>query len=243
VANNLFTGKTAEEYDADIEAMYAPGVLDPTVDFLFDAARGGPALELAIGTGRVALPLSARGVAVHGIDISVDMVAQLRAKPGSDAIATTIGDFTSTIVGDGFSLVYLVFNTIGNVTTQDEQIECFHNAARHLAPGGRFVVELWIPDLRRFPPGAPALLFDVDPAHIGFDELDLATQTGVSRHFYLEDGHSATFETPFRYCWPSELDLMARLAGLQFRERWNDWNRSPFTSQSLTHVSVWEKPR
>lgn len=242
MANNIFTGRVAEEYDADIPEMFAPSVLEPTVDFLVDAAQGGAALELAIGTGRVALPVSARGVEVCGIDISADMVAQLRAKPGGDAIPVAIGDIASATAPGTFSLVYLVFNTIGNLPTQEEQVECFRNAARHLAPGGRFVIELWIPDLRRFPPGAAALPFDVSDTHAGFDVLDTATQQGVSRHFYVVDGHAARFDTPFRYIWPAELDLMAQLAGLTFRERWSDWNRAPFTSESLTHVSVWEKP-
>jgi len=242
VAENLFTGPVAERYDLASPDMYAPSVLEPAVSFLADAARGGTALELGIGTGRVALPLHRRGVEVHGIDISADMVAQLRAKPGSDAIAVTIGDFATTRLPGTFSLVYLVYNTISNLTTQDEQVACFRNAARHLAPGGRFVVELLVPDLQRLPPGALALPFEVSPSHLGFDEIDVATQRGVSQHYFITGDRVARFDTPYRYVWPAELDLMARLAGLERRERWADWDRSPFTSQSRKHISVWERP-
>jgi SAM-dependent methyltransferase len=242
VPENIFTGLVAEGYDLASPDMYDPSVLDPTVSFLADAARAGAALELGIGTGRVALPLYRRGVEVHGVDISADMVAQLRAKPGSDAIAVTIGDFATTKVPGTFSLVYLVYNTISNLTTQDEQVACFRNAAWHLSPGGCFVVELWVPDLQRLPPGALALPIEVTPSHLGFDEIDVATQRGVFHHYFIEDDRVARFDTPYRYVWPAELDLMARIAGLELRERWADWDRSPFTSQSRKHVSVWERP-
>ena len=212
------------------------------MSFLADAARAGAALELGIGTGRVALPLHRRGVEVHGVDISPDMVAQLRAKPGADAIAVTIGDFATTKVPGAFSLVYLVYNAISNLTTQDEQVACVRNAAWHLVPGGRLVVELWVPDLQRLPPGALALPFEVSPSHLGFDEIDVATQRGVSHHYFINGDRVARFDSPYRYVWPAELDLMARMAGLALRERWADWDRSPFTSQSRKHVSVWERP-
>jgi SAM-dependent methyltransferase len=218
-------------------------VLEPTVEFLADAARGGRALEFAIGTGRVALPLSQRGVDVHGIDISEDMVAQLRAKPGGDSIMVTIGDIATTKVDGTFSLVYLVYNTISNLTSQDEQVACFCNAAAHLAPGGRFVIELGVPNLRSFPPGAAAVPFAVTPTHFGFDTLDVATQLATSHHFWVAGDRVARFETPFRWAWPAELDLMARIAGMTFRERWQDWDRAPFTGDSAKHISVWEKPR
>jgi SAM-dependent methyltransferase len=242
VPHNIFVGQVAAGYDQASPDMYAPDVLDPTVEFLADACRGGAALEFAVGTGRVALPLIARGVEVHGIDLSADMVAQLRAKPGGADVPVTIGDFAVTSAGRTFSLVYLVYNTISNLTSQDEQVECFRNAARHLEPGGHFVIELAVPDLRRFPPDALAVPFVVTPTHLGFDELDPATQQGVSRHYFVYGDRVGRFDTPFRYVWPAELDLMARLAGLELRERWGDWDRSPFTNDSHKHVSVWQRP-
>ena len=240
---NIFTGRVAEGYDLGSSDVYEPGVLGPTVSFLADAARSGAALEFGIGTGRVALPLSQIGVEVHGIDVSPDMVTQLRAKPGSEAIVVTIGDFATTKVPGIFSLVYLVYNAISNLTTQDEQVECFRNAAEHLAQGGRLVIELWVPDLQRLPPGALALPFEVSRSHLGFDEIDVATQQGVSHHYFIVGDRVALFDSPYRYVWPAELDLMARIAGLNLRERWSDWDRSPFTSQSRKHISVWERPR
>jgi len=240
---NTFVGWVADGYDEGAREMYEPVVLEPAVAFLADAAQGGAALEFGIGTGRVALPLRERGVDVHGIDISSDMVALLRAKPGGDAIPVTIGDFATTRIPGDFSLVYLVFNVISNLTSQDEQVECFRNAAAHLVPGGRVVVELGVPDLRRFPPGSVALPFDVSPSHVGFDTMDLATQQLVSHHYHVNDGRVAVFESLHRYVWASELDLMARIAGLELRERWGDWDRSPYTSESRKHVSVWSATR
>jgi SAM-dependent methyltransferase len=243
VPENIFIGSVAEGYDRDSPEMFARGVLDATVGFLIDAARGGSAMEFGVGTGRIALPLSQEGVSVHGIDISPAMVAQLRTKPGSDAIGLTIGDFATTRVAGTFSLVYLVYNTIGNLTSQEEQIACFRNAAAHLAPGGRFVIELGVPDLRRFPPGARAQPFEVSATHLGFDTMDTATQQGVSHHYLIDGDRVTRFECPYRYAWPSELDLMARLAELGLRERWADWDRSPFTAESRKHISVWERPQ
>jgi len=242
VADSRFVGQIAEQYDADSEDMFDPAVIDPAVDVLKALARGGRALEFAVGTGRIALPLSQRGVEVHGIDLSADMVAQLRAKPGSEGIAVTIGDFATTVVDGRFSLVYLVYNTIENLTTQDEQVDCFRNAARHLGPGGVFVIEVEVPQLQRLPPGETVRVFTSSPTRLGFDELDIATQAGVSHHHWIADGRRETFSMPYRYVWPSELDLMARLAGLSLRERWGDWQRAPFTSKSTRHISVWEKP-
>ena len=236
-----FTGWVAEEYDALSGEMFAPDVIERTVSFLADASGDGAALELGIGTGRIALPLSQRGVRVDGIELSADMVAQLRAKPGGDAIDVTIGDFATTTAPGGFSLVYLVYNTISNLTTQDQQVECFCNAARHLEPGGLFVIELWIPDLQRLPPGETTLVFEVSESHVGVGVLDVATQRGVSHHYFVDGERVRRFDTRFRYAWPAELDLMARIAGLRLRERWADWDRSPFTSESRKHVSVWEK--
>jgi len=237
-----FRGWVADIYDESDGEMFAPEVIDQTVGFLVDAAAGGAALEFAIGTGRIALPLSRAGVRVAGVDISPDMVAHLKAKPGGDAIDVTIGDYANAKVAGTFALVYIVFNSISNATTQDEQVACFTNAAAHLAPGGRFVVELWLPDLQRLPPGETVRAFAHTATHLGFDTLDVATQQGASHHYYLDGARFRYVDFPFRYAWPAELDLMARLAGLRLRERFADWDRSPFTSSSTKHVSVWEKP-
>jgi Methyltransferase domain len=222
--------------------LFDPAVVDPAVDFLAELAGTGPALELGIGTGRLAIPLGQRGVVVRGIDLSAAMVAQLRAKRGSDGIAVTIGDFATTRVGEGFRLAYLVRNTITNLTTQDEQVACFGNVASQLEPGGCFVIENYIPQLRRLPPGETVHAFTVTPTHLGFEEYDVATQVAFSHHYWMVDGHLETRSTPHRYIWPSELDLMARLAGMTLRERWSDWHRAPFTGDSRSHVSVWERP-
>jgi SAM-dependent methyltransferase len=235
VTRDYFDEPVAARYDASSAAMFEPAVVDPAVDFLAALAGDGAALELGIGTGRIALPLAERGVPVHGIDLSEAMVARLRAKPGGDAIPVAIGDFATTRVDGAFALVYLVFNTIMNLTSQDEQVACFENAAAHLAPGGVFVIEVGLPNLRRLPPGERFVPFHVGENHIGIDEYDLATQGLVSHHVYRDRRDS----TPFRYVWPSELDLMARLAGLRLRDRWEDWDRSPFTNESRKHVSVW----
>ena len=237
-----FAGDVAAGYDDALGAMVSPEVVIPTVDFLADLAGGGSALEFAIGTGRVALPLAARGVRVSGIDLSPDMVAQLRAKPGGDAIAVTIGDIATTRVDGAFSLVYLVFNTIGNLETQDRQVACFENAATHLQPGGCFVIEVGVPDLRRLVPGHDAVVFAHAPGYVGYDRYDdLVAQHAVSHHFVADVSGAREVRTPFRFVWPSELDLMARLAGLQLLERWAGWDRSPFTAESQSHVSVWCK--
>ena len=238
---NYFGEEVAARYD-DGGRMFSPEVLGPTVDFLAGLAGDGGALELAIGTGRVAVPLAQRGVRVHGIDLSEAMVAKLREKPGSEQIGTTIGDYTTTRVDETFSLVYLVYNTIGNVTSQDDQVACFQNAADHLEPGGCFVIEIEIPQLQRLPPGETVRPFDVSDDHLGFDEYDVANQGLVSHHFSLVDGVIERVSMQFRYVWPSELDLMAELAGMRLRDRWSGWRREPFTSESRQHVSVWEKP-
>jgi SAM-dependent methyltransferase len=242
VPQNTFVGQAAEAYDATSVEMYEPALVEATVGFLVAEARGGRALEFGIGTGRIALPLSERGVEVHGIDISADMIHQLCRKRGAEAITTTVGDFAETVVGGGFSLVYVVFNSICNLLEQSEWVESFRNAARHLHPGGRFVMELFVPDLRRFPSGAVAVPFDVSPDHLGFDTFDLANQRGVSHHFFIKDGNVGHHDGAFRYAWPAELDLMAQIAGMTLVERWADWDRSPFTSDSKKHLSVWERP-
>ena len=236
-----FGERVAERYDESSADMFEPAVVDPIVDFLADLAGSGAALELGIGTGRIALPLAQRGIRVHGIDLSEAMVAMLRAKPGVEDIEVTMGDFATTRVEGTFSVAYLVFNTIHNLTTQDEQVACFQNVAAHLEPGGCFVIEVGVPQLQRLPPGETIRAFDVSETHLGFDEYDVASQRLISHHYSVVDGKLELHSVPFRYVWPAELDLMARLAGMSLRERWGDWNREPFTSESRKHVSVWEK--
>jgi len=240
---NSFVGRIAAGYDASSAAMFAPDVVDPVVDVLTELAGDGAALEFAIGTGRIALPLSQRGVPVSGIDLSVDMLEQLRNKPGADAIAVTVGDFATTRVEGSFRLVYLVFNTITNLTTQDEQVDCFRNAAAHLADGGAFVIECVVPDLRRLPPGETARVFARTDRYVGFDVYtDFVEQISYSHHWSIgRDGRASVFSAPFRYVWPAELDLMARIAGMTLTERWSNWQREPFTGESTTHVSIWRK--
>ena len=239
--DGYFDERVAARYDESAE-IFDEGAVDPVVDFLATLAGSGRALELGIGTGRIALPLAQRGVLVHGIELSHAMAARLRAKPGGQDIGVTIGDFATTIVDGPFSLAYLVFNTIMNLTTQAAQIACFRNVAAHLEPGGCFVIEVGIPDLQRLPPGETLLPLYVSETGWGFDEYDVANQGLVSHHFELVDGRVERSLIPFRYAWPSELDLMADLAGMRLRERWSGWKREPFTSESRKHVSVWEKP-
>jgi SAM-dependent methyltransferase len=233
-----FGQEVAARYDADSADMFAAAVVEPAVDMLAELAGNGTALELGIGTGRIAIPLAARGVRVHGIDLSEAMLARLRAKPGAERIATTVGDFATTTVDGTFSVVYLVFNTIGNLTTQDGQVACFENAARHLEPGGCFVIEVSVPA-----PHQTHRLFDVSDSHVGIDEYDPVNQGLVSHHYSrTADGTFAYGSIPLRYVWPSELDLMARVAGLALRDRWSTWTREPFTSLSTKHISVWQRP-
>ena len=239
--DGYFGERVAATYDESAAEMFEPAALDPAVEFLAALAGGGRALELGIGTGRMALPLARRGVPVHGIDLSRAMVARLRAKPGGDAIGVTIGDFATTRVDGTFSVAYLVFNTIMNLTTQEAQVACFRNAAAHLEPGGCFVIEVMVPDLRRLPPGQTAVPFTVSPTVWAFDIYDVATQAMSSNYVELADGHGEYSSIPFRYAWPAEFDLMAQLAGMRLRERWDGWTREPFTSESRQHVSVWEK--
>jgi SAM-dependent methyltransferase len=242
VPEDHFGEDMAARYDAASADAFAPAAVDPAVDLLAELAGDGAALELGIGTGRIALPLAARGVPVHGIDLSEAMLARLRAKPGADAIGVTAGDFATMRVEGTFAVAYLVFNTIMNLTSQDEQVACFRNAAAHLEPGGCFVVEVGVPDLRRLPPGETARPFHVTPKRLGFDEYDVARQGLVSHHWSLLDGGEVeVLSIPFRYVWPSELDLMARLAGMRLRSRWSGFTREPFTSESRAHVSVWER--
>jgi SAM-dependent methyltransferase len=241
VSENYFDERVASTYEAKWPELFEPALVEATVSFLQDRAGAGPALELGIGTGRIALPLSRGGLRVHGIELSPAMIAELRTKPGADAIVVTLGDFATTTVDGAFSLAYLVRNTIMNLTTQDEQVACFRNVAACLAPGGCFVVEVMVPELQRLPPGETIHAFTVTPAHLGFEEYDVARQIAISHHYWVVDGRLETVSAPFRYVWPSELDLMARLAGMTLRERWSGWTREPFTSDSRSHVSVWEK--
>jgi SAM-dependent methyltransferase len=221
--------------------MFEPAVVDPVVEFLAELAGGGRTLEFGIGTGRIALPLARRGVSVHGIELSKAMVARLRAKPGGEDIGVSIGDFATTTVDGTFTVAYLVFNTIMNLTTQRAQVACFRNAAAHLEPGGCFVIEVVVPELRRLPPGETVRPFHTSATRWGFDEYDVANQGLISHHVEDVDGRVEHSAIPFRYVWPAELDLMAELAGMRLRERWSGWKREPFTSESREHVSVWEK--
>jgi SAM-dependent methyltransferase len=240
--DGYFDERVAATYDEDVADRSVPEVIDPTVAFLAELAGDGRALEFAIGTGRIALPLATHGVPVHGIELSKAMAAKLVAKPGGDAIGVTIGDFSTSTVDASFSLVYLVFNTIMNLTTQTAQVACFRNAAAHLEPGGRFVVEVMVPELRRLPPGETFHVFSGGENAWGIDEYDVAEQGLVSHHLEVVDGVLERFSVPFRYVWPAELDLMAQLAGMTLRERWSGWAREPFASESRQHVSVWERP-
>ena len=240
--DGYFDESVASRYDESSAEMFDPAVVDPVVDLLVELAGSGRALELGIGTGRIALPLAQRGVPVHGIELSKAMAARLRAKPGAEDIGVTIGDFATTTVDGTFTVAYLVFNTIMNLTTQAKQVACFRNVAAHLEPGGCFVIEVGVPELQRLPPGETVRPFHVSEARWGFDEYDVANQGLTSHHFEIVDGTAEHSSIPFRYAWPAELDLMAQLAGMRLRERWSGWQREPFTSESRQHVSVWEKP-
>ena len=241
MAKDYFDEEVADRYDAGSPEMFEAAAVEPVVTFLAELAGDGRVLELGIGTGRIALPLSRRGVPVHGIDLSAAMVARLRAKPGAGGIEVTMGDFATTRVGMSFRLAYLVFNTIMNLTTQDAQVACFCNVAEQLEPGGFFVVEVMVPDIQRLPPGETVRPYTVGPTKLDFDEYDIANQGLVSHHYSVIDDSLEVFSVPFRYVWPSELDLMARLAKMSLRERWGGWGHQPFTGVSTTHVSVWQK--
>ncbi len=240
--DGYFDEPVAARYDETASERFQRDEVDPTVDLLVELAAGGRALEFAIGTGRIGLPLAARGVEVVGIELSEAMARRLRAKPGGAEIPVTIGDMTTTTVEGTFSLVYLVYNTITNLTTQDAQVACFRNAAAHLAPGGCFLIEVGVPGLRTLPPGERYQLFYGSDDYWGIDEYDTANQRSISHHIENVDGEYRRVSMPFRYAWPAEFDLMARLAGMTLRDRWSGWKREPFTSESDTHVSVWEKP-
>jgi SAM-dependent methyltransferase len=235
--------ETAEVYDATYAYESVPSVVDPMVDFLVEFAGDGPALELAVGTGRIALPLSARGVLVYGIELSPHMVEQLRRKPGAEAIAVVIGDMATERAEGSFELVYVVANSIMNLTTQEEQLAVFANAAAHLVPGGHFVVELIVPQLRRVPPTATGWIFKMDPNHVGIETFDdVVNQVAWSHHWKVVDGRFVHHSAPYRYIWPSELVLMAKMAGMDLEDRWGGWDRSPFTSDSGKQVALFTKP-
>lgn len=239
--DGYFNEPVAARYDEISAEMFDHGVVNPVVEFVAELAGTAPALELGIGTGRIALPLAKRGVLVHGIELSRAMVDRLRAKPGGEEIDVTIGDFATTTVDGSFAVVYLVFNTIMNLTSQEAQVACFRNVAAHLQPGGCFIIEVTVPDLQRLPHGETVRPFTVSEERLGFDEYNIAEQGLTSHHFWLIDGQWERFSIPFRYVWPAELDLMAELAGLRLRERWSGWKREPFTSDSRKLIAVWEK--
>lgn len=238
--DGVFDEAVAQAYDA----LHAgnPEDTQRAVELLEELAGGGACLEFAVGTGRIALPLKERGVTISGVELSQAMVDQLRRKERGDPMQIVIGDMTTTRLPRSFSLVFLVFNTIDNLTTQDAQIACFQNAADHLLPGGAFLVETLIPPLQTIPFGQTRLAFDNSPGHMGVDEFDLVTQQYVSHHIWVEHGQARQLSVPFRYAWPAELDLMARMAGLEFESRWEDWDRAAFTHTSEKHISVWRKP-
>ncbi len=241
--DGYFDEQVAARYDesGEISGMFDPAVVDAAVDLLAELAGSGRALELGIGTGRIALPLARRGVPVHGIELSRAMTARLRAKPGGEDLDVTIGDFATTTVDGTFAVAYLVFNTIMNLTTQEEQVACFRNVAAQLEPGGCFLIEVGVPDLQRLPPGETVRPFHVSETRWGFDEYDVARQGLVSHHLEIVDGAAERSSMPFRYVWPAELDLMAELAGMKLRDRWSGWKQEPFESDSRKHVSVWQK--
>jgi SAM-dependent methyltransferase len=236
----IWNADAARRYDTPGTGMFAPEVLGPTVDRLAELAGGGRALEFAVGTGRVAVPLAERGVPVTGVELSRPMVDRLRAKVDEATIPVVVGDMATAVAPGKFTLVYLVYNTIANLLTQAEQVACCRNAARHLVPGGRFVVELWVPELRRLPPGQQATVWHAEPGYIGLDTYDVLRQRVVSHHFRFDDsGRAQLFRTPHRYIWPAELDLMAQLAGLELETRHADWTGAEFTAESRSHVSVY----
>jgi SAM-dependent methyltransferase len=242
-SSDVWDQETAARYDEGSPEMFSPEVVGRTVNFLAELAGAGRALEFAVGTGRIALPLAARGVPVSGIELSAPMVDQLRMKTGGADIPVAVGDMATTTVPGEFSLVFLVWNSISNLRTQEEQVECFRNAAQHLRAGGRFVVELWMPELRRLPEGQNFAIGSTSSNHLVFDEFDLVNQGCTSHHYHHNEDGTVRYDLGrFRYAWPAELDLMARLAGMRLESRYADWDSSPFTSESPSHVSVWRKP-
>ena len=242
-SSDIWDAATAAAYEDDSAEQLLPDVIGPAVDLLADLAGSGRALGFAIGTGRLGIPLLSRGIAVTGIELSAAMIARLREKVSEADLPVTLGDMATTVVPGEFSLVFLPWNSLSNLKTQQEQVECFRNAARHLVPGGLFVIELWVPPLRRLPPGQTAVPFDISDSHVGFDTYDIARQMCTSHHYTRDKDGSLRYRNgEFRYVWPAECDLMAQLAGLEFESRFADWRRSPFTGDSENHISVWRKP-
>ncbi len=241
MAETHFDEWIAQHYEILWPELFDPDVVGPTIDFLADLAGTGAALEFGIGTGRIALPLRQRGVRVQGIELSQAMITRLQSQGGTTKIGVTPGDFATATVDGTFTLVYLLRNTITNLTSQEEQVECFRNAARHRQSGGSFVIENYVPELRRLPPGETTHVFTATRTHIGVGEYDVVNQIEVSRHWWVVEGELRTFSSPHRYVWPSELDLMARLAGMVLRKRWSGWRGEAFTADSRSHISVWEK--
>ncbi|MEV0584326.1 class I SAM-dependent methyltransferase [Nonomuraea sp. NPDC050310] len=240
---DIWDAEAAQSYDTPGRGMFAPEVIGPTVERLAELAGGGRALEFAIGTGRVAVPLAERGVPVAGIELSQPMIDQLRTKAGEQAIPVVAGDMASATAPGEFTLVYLVYNTVANLLTQAEQVACFRNAARHLRPDGRFVIELWVPELRKLPPGAAATVWHHEPGYLGLDTYDVLGQQVVSHHFRFGEGREArVYRTPHHYIWPAELDLMGQLAGFELESRHADWSGAEFTADSRSHVSVYRLP-
>lgn len=237
MAETHFDDWAAQRYERLWPELFDPSMIDPVVTVLADLAAGGPALELGVGTGRIALPLARRGVAVHGIELSPAMAARSRA---TNAVDVTVGDIATVKVEGTFRLAYLLRNTITNLTTLEAQVQCFRNVAAHLVPGGLFVIENYIPALRSLPPGETVHVFARTPTHIGFEEYDVAAQTAISHHYWVIDGELRTFASPHRYVWPTELDLMAQLAGMTLRDRWSDWQGAPYTNESRNHISIWQ---
>jgi SAM-dependent methyltransferase len=236
----IWDADAARTYDTPGSGMFAPEVLEPTVDRLAELADHGRALEFAIGTGRVAIPLAERGVPVTGIELSVPMVDELRTKADEDTIPVVVGDMATARAPGEFTLVYLVYNTISNLLSQSEQVACFRNAARHLVPGGRFVIELWVPELPKLPPEQQATVWSSRPGYIGLRTYDVVQQRVVSHHFRFGEGKQAQlFRSPHRYIWPAELDLMAQLAGFELETRHADWAGAEFTAESRSHISVY----
>jgi SAM-dependent methyltransferase len=239
----IWDADAAQRYDTPGTGMFEPEVLGPVVDRLAELAGGGQALEFAIGTGRVAVPLAGRGVPVTGIELSPPMIGQLRTKADEARIPVMAGDMATAVAPGKYTLVYLVYNTISNLLTQARQVECFRNAARHLTPGGRFVIELWVPELRKLPPGQQATVWQAEPGYIGLDTYDVLRQHVVSHHFWFDESRQARlFRSPHRYIWPAELDLMAELAGFELETRHADWAGADFTAESRSHVSVYRIP-
>ncbi len=238
---DYFSDPIAEKYDENLADFFLDAAIHPVLNILQELTGNGRALELGVGTGRLAIPLVARGVPVHGIEFSTAMVNRMLAKPGGDKVAITIGDFASTRVEGTFSMAYLVFNTIMNLTTQSEQVACFHNVSNHLIKGGFFVIEVGVPSLRSLPPGQNIYPFSITEKSFGFDMYNTVTQEMTSNYFTDVEGKAETAIIPFRYVWPSELDLMAEMAGMRLKHRWADWNRELFTSESKKHISIWEK--